>query len=344
MSENLSYNGSRRSNIRIGLDPIENGMVDVLPSFDSKGSLTRRTSTGLQHAQARTGRVGGPYAPDSLMTEQDMVLDLESDSNQRMSPSISTWSQAPIFHSTAYRPPTSTDNTWGELKSSSVQKSNSNHTIYVPPPLPPVTLTSSTRITGGPSPYADEAMKIRPPTSPPPPLPQAAGPSFASSSVVTQKPITQVREAEPKRVAQVAKDDDEPSVLNLDNTLTVDRYTKTTSIAAKDRASVSSFFSTLAIEPEPIPPLPSYMPMLPEPSFASGEFIIPAPVARIAPANPAWAATPNKSSSQNQKSAYEKKQEEADCFAQDLGFEIVNPSPAVSPRGNVATPAGQSRM
>ncbi|KAF9355770.1 hypothetical protein BGX26_006170 [Mortierella sp. AD094] len=328
MSENPSFNGNRRSNIRIGLDPIKSDMFDVLPSYDTKGSL----------AQVHTGRLGNPYAPDSLMTEQDMALDLESDYNQRVKPSISAWPTAPISHSPTYRPPPANN-----AKSSSIQKSNSNHTIYVPPPLPPVTLNSPTRLTGGPSPYANEAMISNPPEIPPPPLPLTT--PIGNSLTAMKKSTTSASKSEPKGVSHVAEDDDEPSVLYLDNALTVDRYTKTSSSAAKDRASVCSFFSTLAIDPEPIPPLPSFMPMLPEPSFASEEFIIPAPVARIVPANTVRVTTSPKSSSQNQKSAYEKKQEEiqvAACFAQDLGFEIV--SPMTSPRSKAATPSGQRRI
>ncbi|KAF9400312.1 hypothetical protein BGX21_004566 [Mortierella sp. AD011] len=303
---------------------------DTPPSYDydSKDSFT----------QVRTGRLGNPYAPDSLMTEQDMVLDLESDSNQRVNPSISAWHTAPISHPPTYRPPSANN-----AKGGPIQKSNSNHTIYVPPPLPPATLNSParsptrsptgspSRTAGGLSPYASEAMIGNPPSNPPPPLPLTT--PTGNSLTATKKPTTLASKPELSRTSCIDDDDDEPSVLNLDNGLTVDKYTKTTSGAAKDRASVCSFFSTLAVDPEPLPPLPSFMPMLPEPSFASEEFIIPAPVARVVPV------------AQNQKSAYEKKQEEiqvAACFAQDLGFEIV--SPMTTPRSKATTPPGQRRI
>ncbi|KAF9940267.1 hypothetical protein BGZ67_008034 [Mortierella alpina] len=302
MSENLD----RRSNIRIGLDPPhDQGLVDVFSSYE-KGTLTRRTSSGLQQAHARTGRsANGPYAPNSLMSEQDMALDLESDS---------------------------------------------------PGPL---------------SPYADEAMIIFPPDSPP-------RMELASSSKNTgnltvnglRQPTTRAGETAMNGHDACTDDDDEPSFLQLDNSLTVDRCTRDFSSAAKDRASVSSFFSTLALDPEPAPPLPSTMPpmiapMLPEPSFASEEFIIPAPVARIVPApTPVRAGSPSRvhsSSSPNsptssvgsggaspkQKLAYDRKQEDikvAACFAQDLGFEIVEPSPTSSPRHKPATPTGSRRL
>jgi len=105
--------------------------------------------------------------------------------------------------------------------------------------------------------------------------------------------------------------------------------------------------------------------MLPEPSFASEEFIIPAPVARIvqAPA-PIRAGSPSRAhspssptspassinsggASRKQTLDYDRKQEEskvAACFAQDLGFEIVEPSPSSSPRHKPATPTGSRRL
>ncbi|KAG0013009.1 hypothetical protein BGZ80_011366 [Entomortierella chlamydospora] len=330
----MSENVNRRSNIRIGLDPIKNDTFDIPPSYDydSKDSFT----------QVRTGRLGNPYAPDSLMTEQDMALDLESDPNQRVNPSISAWHAAPVSHPPTYRPPPTNN-----AKGGPIQKSNSNHTIYVPPPLPPATLNSPTRsptrTTRGLSPYASGAMIGNPPSNPPPPLPLTT--PTGNSLTATKKPTTLASKSELNGTNCVDEDDDEPSVLNLDNGLTVDKYTKTTSGAAKDRASVCSFFSTLAVDPEPLPPLPSFMPMLPEPSFASEEFIIPAPVARVVPVSTVRAEASPKLSSQNQKSAYEKKQEEiqvAACFAQDLGFEIV--SPMVTPRSKAATPPGQRRI
>src|SRR5690554_6743310 len=128
MSENLD----RRSNIRIGLDPIDHGMSP----YETKSSLTRRSSVGLQIAQVRpvhTVPGKGTYARGALMTEQEMALDLESDSNQCINTLMtSSWPKAPT--SVPRRPSNS---------SSSVIKSPaSNHTIYTPPPLPPPGVSS----------------------------------------------------------------------------------------------------------------------------------------------------------------------------------------------------------
>ncbi|KAG9325985.1 hypothetical protein KVV02_008417 [Mortierella alpina] len=383
MSENLD----RRSNIRIGLDPPhDQGLVDVFSSYE-KGTLTRRTSSGLQQAHARTGRsANGPYAPNSLMSEQDMALDLESDANQRLNPALmSNWPAVPATsrdrsaplgrspsHGSLYSSAVVTDKGWnqGLQSSGSSRKSpnTSNHAIYTPPPLPSSSACSS-KSPGPLSPYADEAMIIFPPDSPP-------RMELASSSKNTgnltvnglRQPTTRAGETAMNGHDACTDDDDEPSFLQLDNSLTVDRCTRDFSSAAKDRASVSSFFSTLALDPEPAPPLPSTMPpmiapMLPEPSFASEEFIIPAPVARIVPApTPVRAgsrvhssSSPNSPTSSvgsgvaspKQKLAYDRKQEEikvAACFAQDLGFEIVEPSPTSSPRHKPATPTGSRRL
>ncbi|KAG0213257.1 hypothetical protein BGX28_004830 [Mortierella sp. GBA30] len=395
----MSENPDRRSNIRIGLDPPhDQGLIDVFSSYD-KGTLTRRTSSGLQQAaHARAVHSGnGTYAPGMLMSEQDMILDLESDSNQRMNPSLmSNWPAIPTTSRDRNAPPllgripshgspspysssAMSEKGWnsGIKSSGSTRKSpiTGNEIIYTPPPLRPASANSS-KSPGPLSPYADEAMIILPPRSPP------RVPSSSSSKVdggLTVKgyrnPTTRAGEAIMNGNDAPSDDDDEPSFLQLDSSLTVDRYTKgTTDACAKDRASVSSFFSTLAIDPEPVTLLQSpsstitpTAPMLPEPSFASEEFIIPAPVARIVPVQTPPIRAPSPSSQMRDPSlsspkspassigrggaspklqlAYDRKQEEinvAACFAQDLGFEIVNPSPADSPRHNAsATEASQ---
>ncbi|KAF9946754.1 hypothetical protein BGZ70_003050 [Mortierella alpina] len=385
MSENLD----RRSNIRIGLDPPhDQGLVDVFSSYE-KGTLTRRTSSGLQQAHARTGRsADGPYAPNSLMSEQDMALDLESDANQRLNPALmSNWPAVPATardrsaplgrspsHGSVYSSAVVTDKKWnqGLQSSGSSRKSpnTSNHAIYTPPPLPPSSAGSS-KSPGPLSPYADEAMIIFPPDSPPRTV-QASSSKNTGNLTVNgfRQPTTRAGETTMNAHDASADDDDEPSFLQLDNSLTIDRCTRDFSSAAKDRASVSSFFSTLALDPEPAPPLPLTMPpimtpMLPEPSFASEEFIIPAPVARIvqAPA-PIRAGSPSRthspssptspassvnsgSASSKQTLDYDRRQEDskvAACFAQDLGFEIVEPSPSSSPRHKPATPTGSRRL
>ncbi|KAF9193222.1 hypothetical protein BGZ51_003971 [Haplosporangium sp. Z 767] len=361
MSENLD----RRSNVRIGLDPIDHG----ISPYETKNSLTRRSSVGLQIAQVRSvhsvpGK--GTYARGALMTEQEMALDLESNPNQYINTSMtSNWPKTPT--SVPYRP---------SNNSSSVIKSPaSSHTIYTPPPLPPPGISSpaSPKFSRPMSPYADEAMVAFPSSTPS--RSASASSKYSSSGLAVmsgrQQPITHTGEG-----PTGDDDDDEPSVLQLDNTLTVDRYTKELT-SAKDRTSVSSFFSTLAIDPEPVPFQSSALtstsmtmisagpPVLPEPSFASEEFIIPAPVARIVPvpapiraASPvrvpsaARACSPSTSTISTSSSAtyiatspnraaYDRKQEEikvAAGFAHDLGFEIVNPSPASSPRHKPATP------
>ncbi|KAG0291407.1 hypothetical protein BGZ98_003022, partial [Dissophora globulifera] len=288
MSEILDANRNRRSNMRIGLDPNESGLVDILPpSYDSKKRIQQ-------------DQLNGPYASDSLMTDREMALDLESDPSCRLGQSASTWQAAvqnPI------------DSTWTGAKSlgGSLQRSTSTHMVYVPPPLPPVTLSSPIKY-GTPSPYASDAMIVFPPDSPPPP-------PLSSANLSVNDSLTKGT-----RVDADDQDDDEPSVLHLDDTLT------------------------------PILSLPA-VPPLPECLFASDEYVMPAPVARITPTagkrGPSRAissAVSSPASSQvaeNQKSEYEGKQEEtqlAACFAHDLGFEIVNPSPVTSPRPAGSTP------
>ncbi|KAF9960188.1 hypothetical protein BGZ72_007723 [Mortierella alpina] len=322
------------------------------------------------------------------MSEQEMALDLESDSNQRLNPALmSNWPAVPATsrdrdgplgrspsHGSLYSSVVVENRVCGQTlqSSGSSRKSpnTSNHAIYTPPPLPSSGAGSS-KSPGPLSPYADEAMIIFPPDSPP-------RMKLANSSKTIEhltvngyrQPTTRAGEVPMNGHDACTDDDDEPSFLQLDNSLTVDRCTRDFNSAAKDRASVSSFFSTLALDPEPAPPLPSTMPpmitpMLPEPSFASEEFIIPAPVARIVPAPaPVRAGSPSRahssssptsptssigsgSASPNQKRAYDRKQEEinvAACFAQDLGFEIVEPSPSSSPRHKPATPTGSRRL
>jgi hypothetical protein len=196
---------------------------------------------------------------------------------------------------------------------------------------------------GAPSPYADEAMIVHPT-------------SFMDSKDNDQNTCLPANQAGDESSLGRNKDasgdhDDEPSVLNLDvsdDTLAVERCTKNNnSGSVNDRASVCSFFSTLAIDPEPMFMSSTPMPPLPDHPFVSEEFIMPAPVARVTPSPSARIGSPPSSSpatstmlsqtanSENQEYVCERKQEEirvAACFAQDLGFEIVDPSPATSPR------------
>ncbi|KAK3818866.1 MAG: hypothetical protein J3Q66DRAFT_179172 [Benniella sp.] len=87
MSENPGHGQKQRSNIRTGLDPLDNSPINPSPS---KNALTRRVSASLQNANARATRPSGPYAPDSFLSEQEMILDLETDPNQLLTPSVST--------------------------------------------------------------------------------------------------------------------------------------------------------------------------------------------------------------------------------------------------------------
>lgn len=366
MAETNDRDLYRKSNFRIGLDPNENGMVDVLTPYDGSygsGNLTSRPSAT---AQARAGgRSTGPYAPDALLTEQEMALDLESDSNQRMGgPSHSNWPAPPISRErTGYFdiPPTGGGKGKGTLQRS---PSVGNHIVYVPPPLPPPAITTPTtsKALGGISPYADEAMIAFPPDSPPRSIKSGAKPHSSQ-----QAPLVRIGEPasyfSSSRGPASTMNDDEPSFLDLNNTLTVDRYNKTA--PAKDRTSVNSFFSGLALD-DPSPESYSLPPILPAPSFASEEYVMPAPIARVIPVptprgitppspvpsvaipplSSAKTPKPNNSNAQQQ-SAYERQQEEiqvASCFAQDLGFEIVHPSPVGSPRHKAATPTGSRRI
>ncbi|KAG0264284.1 hypothetical protein BGZ95_003623 [Linnemannia exigua] len=363
----------RKSNIRIGLDPSDNGMVDVMMPYDGSqgtGSLTRRPSAGAVSAKTRAGgRSNGCYPSDALMTEQDMVLNLESDTNQRLGPSSSNWPAPPgsrertgYFDTPPPTHPLPALNTAGGGKGKGIlQKSPSvgNHIVYVPPPLPPpaITTPTSSKLSGGISPYADEAMISFPPDSPPR---SGNGQKNPSSQQAPAIRIGEVASSQGPRGMPVPHD--EPSFLDLNNnSLTVDRYrTDGKSSPAKDRASVNSFFSGLALD-EPTPEGYSLPPILPEPSFASEEYVMPAPIARVIPVptprgtspSPSSSLTtvtpppPSSSSSTKPKSAYERQQEEiqvASCFAQDLGFEIVHPSPNGSPRHKAATPTGSRRL
>ncbi|KAI8353039.1 Disintegrin-domain-containing protein [Mortierella sp. GBAus27b] len=368
MSENPDHGQNRRSNIRIGLDPINNGHLDLSATFDPKNALTRRTSVGAQNTRSRPTRPNEAYAPDSLLTEQEMVLDLETDIGQLLSPSASTWHTVSISGSSpsTYCSPPVRDNTWSSSsKGGALQKSTSitstRRAVYVPPPLPPISLTSPAKITttgaGAPSPYADEAMIVHPPDSP-----TMTSTSFMDSKDNDQNICLSASQAGDESLLgknnEASGDhDDEPSVLDLDvsnDALTIDIYTKNSSDGSRnDRSSVCSFFSTLAIEPEPASMGSTTIPPLPGHPFVSEEFIMPAPVARVAPSPSARVGSPPSSSSatsigllptgspENQEYVSERKQEEirvAACFAQDLGFEIVDPSPLSSPR-QVATVA-----
>ncbi|KAG0297903.1 hypothetical protein BGZ96_004256 [Linnemannia gamsii] len=380
MAETNERSLYRKSNIRIGLDPNENGMVDVLMPYDgsySSGNMARHPSAGAMSAKARAGgRSTSPYAPDALMTEQEMALDLESDSRQRMGAPLSNWPAPPSSRErTGYFdiPPAPTGGNKGKgplQKSPSV----SNHIVYVPPPLPPpaITMSTTSKIPGVISPYADEAMIVSPPDGPPRPVN-----SSAKTSSSQQAPLIRIGEATSSSFTQgpsgapttSSENDYEPSFLDLNNTLTVDRYNKTvdSKSPAKDRTSVNSFFSGLALDESVAPENYSPPSTLPEPSFASEEYVMPAPIARVIPVPTPRGTSPSSSPSpipsspvptaavpplstkppKPQQTAYERQQEEiqvASCFAHDLGFEIVHASPTGSPPHKAATPTGSRRL
>ncbi|KFH65077.1 hypothetical protein MVEG_08558 [Podila verticillata NRRL 6337] len=373
MSQTMNQSERPKSNIRIGLDPYENGLVDVLSKYEPSSGLGRRPSDSKQqNISARAGYGKGAYPQESLMTEQEMSEALESESHKPLNPTLMTnWPMQPYTLppiGSAGKSPMLPDfgSGHGSLRKS---PSSGNHILYIPPPLPPITLvTSPTNPVATISPYADEAMIVFPPDSPP------QGPISKSKGEFSHNKSTPVKR-QPQEVHQTNdndfdSDDDEPSFLQLDNSLTVDRYTKCN---AKDRASVSSFFSTLALDPEPEPSPPPPVPEIPPPKLhPSDEFIIPAPVARRAPrpASPMNGAPKQPlppasgGSARRQRSGTnnigtrpapaapsrvpvmspDRRREEsqvAACFAQDLGFEIVDPSPVTSPRlGKKAVPTG----
>lgn len=306
MSENPDRGQRRRSNVCIGFDPIDNGPTDISSSYDPKDALTRRSSIGVQNAYAQVIR-SGPYAPDSLLTEQEMVFDLEADTTQLLSPSVSTWQSVPISGSSfsTYRSPPVTGYAWASGSKSdggALQKSTSitsayHAAVYKPPPLPPISLAKIT-ITGAPSPYADEAS--------PPQTPSAMSPGASdnSNNLPVKEASCPTRHAGEgpgnggsSHASGDDNDGDEPSVLSLDasnDTLTVDRYTKNANDGlVDDRASVGSFFSSLVIAPEPVSMESTVIPPpLPDPPFASEEFIMPVPVARITPTASARVGSP----------------------------------------------------
>ncbi|KAF9283617.1 hypothetical protein BGZ74_001892, partial [Mortierella antarctica] len=377
MSETMNQHECPKSNIRIGLDPYENGLADVLSKYEPNSGLGRRPSDSKQqNISARAGYGKGAYPQDSLMTEQEMSEALESNMHKPLSPTLMTnWPMQPYILppiSSPGKSPMLSDIGSGHGSLLRKSPSSGNHILYIPPPLPLITLvTSPTNPASAVSPYADEAMIMFPPDSPP------QCPISSSKGDVSQNKQTPTL-GQPQGMYQTAdnnldSDDDEPSILQLDNSLTVDRYTND---HAKDRASVSSFFSTLALDPEPAPPLPPPVPQIPPPKLLpSDEYIIPAPVARRAPrpASPMSGAPRQQpppvtaaggGGARRQRSGTnnigtrpapaapsrapvmspDRRREEsqvAACFAQDLGFEIVDPSPVTSPRmGKKAVPTG----
>ncbi|KAF9307805.1 hypothetical protein BG003_000171 [Podila horticola] len=375
MSETMNQHERPKSNIRIGLDPYENGLVDVLSKYEPNSGIGRRPSDSKQqNISARAGYGKSAYPQDSLMTEQEMSEALESDAHKPLNPTLMTnWPMQPYTLppiSSPGKSPMLPDIGSGHGSALRKSPSSGNHILYIPPPLPPITLvTSPTNPVGTVSPYADEAMIAFPPDSPPQvPISSFKG-DFSHSK---QTPISKQLHGMHQTNDDDFDSDDEPSFLQLDNSLTVDRYTKDHN---KDRASVSSFFSTLALDPEPAPPLPPPVPTIPPPKLLpSDEYIIPAPVARRAPrpASPMNGAlrqqpppvTAAGGGARRQRSGTnnigtrpapaapsrvpvmnpDRRREEsqvAACFAQDLGFEIVDPSPVTSPRmGKKAVPTG----
>ena len=230
------------------------------------------------------------------------------------------------------------------------------HSEYVPPPLPPVTVTQplSPRASRSLSPYADDAMITLQPDTVPLHGSHLQAKTGSSSRPPRRPSVPAVGESR-----SPTRDDDEPSLLHLGSSLTVEG-----SGLPQDRFSISSFFSTLALDPEPrsspfadVPATSGF--------FSSEEFIIPAPVARkvpaAAPVTTSSAVIPTSttnaatvaplvvapkasvpSSSQSQVTRRELRQEDikvATCFAHDLGFEIINPSPATSPQMRNRSPS-----
>jgi len=306
-----------KSNIRIGLDPVGN-------------QPTNYFSRASHHQPSK-----GSYAFAALMSEKELAEELESSQHHQVQ---------------LARPGTSaaTAATWGRKDDSQTGlRSRAGavavHSEYIPPPLPPVNVTRpiSPRVSRLISPYADDAMTVPPIATPDHYQSQAN--SGASSRPSKRSPTGEM--------SSTVRDDGEPSLPYLGNSLTVNGGS-----LQQDRFSVSSFFSTLALDPEPQPAADVSTSMA---LFPSEEFIIPAPVARKVPA-PTPTVTPSSaipptitnapfvsvvsplSVSSSQVTRRELRQEEikvATSFAHELGFEIVNPSPATSPQMKNKAPA-----
>ncbi|KAG0267671.1 hypothetical protein DFQ27_008451 [Actinomortierella ambigua] len=154
--------------------------------------------------------------------------------------------------------------------------------VYTPPPLPPADVRSggSTAKRQSVSPYADEAMFVLPPASPPvqvvistgrknshpniPPAPTALLPP-APPTITAPPTLAGLHIPRPglHDDGDNDDDDDEPSLLQLNSSsLMVDESSR-----RQDRTSVSSFFSALQLEPDPS----SSTPLTPtSPTFSGG--------------------------------------------------------------------------
>ncbi|GJJ76872.1 hypothetical protein EMPS_09231 [Entomortierella parvispora] len=310
-----------KSNIRIGLDPVDSQPTN----YFSQASYFQSSK--------------GNYASEALMSEKELAEELESSQHHQIHLS---------------RPGTNgaMAGSWGRKDDNqtglrSRAMATSVHSEYIPPPLPPASVIRplSPRVSRSLSPYADDAMIVPATTTPPvQSQPQAKnGPSSQPAKRSTNG-----------NISSTTKEADDPSSLHIGNSLTVQGGG-----LQQDRFSVSSFFSTLALDPEPqpAPDVPTSAAL-----FSSEEFIIPAPVARkvpaLAPTSTSSTVTTPKvtdappvstgstlSVGSSQVTRRELRQEEikvATSFAHELGFEIINPSPATSPqmRNKSPTPSG----
>ncbi|KAF9975776.1 hypothetical protein BGZ73_000447 [Actinomortierella ambigua] len=155
--------------------------------------------------------------------------------------------------------------------------SKGKEAVYSPPPLPPadVRAAGSTAKRQSISPYADEAMFVLPPASPPIQVVITTGrknshPNIPPAPTAVLPPAPPIIMAPPTldglhipKAALDDDDDDEPSLLQLNtSSLTVDEGSR-----RQDRTSVSSFFSALQLEPDPSSPRP-YTPT--SPTFPGG--------------------------------------------------------------------------
>ncbi|KAG0042223.1 hypothetical protein BGZ83_000744, partial [Gryganskiella cystojenkinii] len=162
---------------------------------------------------------GSSYAPEALMSEKEMAEELESSQHHRIQMAHSSTGTANAL-------------VWGREGYESIKTGLHSrvgcggataavgHSEYVPPPLPPVMVTKPifprSRESHSMSPYADDAMIAHPPLPKVTPYVPNSG---LQAQVSKSNPTRPVR---PIQIGGVARDDDEPSVLHLGNSLTVD--------------------------------------------------------------------------------------------------------------------------
>ncbi|KAG0225958.1 hypothetical protein BGW42_003975 [Actinomortierella wolfii] len=288
-------NGKSRpkSNIRIGLDPMEPREYYDDLSFRHQNAMP-------------SGSRPPKYAPDALKTDKELREELETDGelgwivsggvgvsgerrgstgivqhhhHQRdMSPPrpslhasppplpshvplIPTGKHSPTGSLSSKTPPQSLSSGNSQANASSSSSSSSSlssssskgkEAVYTPPPLPPSdTRTGIAAKRQSVSPYADEAMLVLPPASPPIQVVITPGRKNSAPNVPVAPPtINNLHSSKTGLKEEMDDDDDEPSLLQLNpSSLMVDESSR-----RQDRTSVSSFFSALQLETDPTSP------------------------------------------------------------------------------------------